>query len=258
MKKVVGQTNLNQVSDWLQIWSDRSILSERSASRAFDEVTPILKQYLPVQGLILEAGCGPADWVYYLRSIGYDVVGMDFCTPILVDSMGQESSLPLVAGDVFQLPFKDDSLEGILSFGVIEHFEGGPYGALFECYRVLRPGGKLLVSVPHMNLFRRIPFLDPLKKHPRVRQLLNLRTGFWQYKFTTHQLNGFLRATGFSVLEFYPLYHEGGLAFDLPVLKNRRKPWEANWCGKKLAVALMKISPWITNHMILAAAIPKK
>ena len=124
MKKVVGQTNLNQVSDWLQIWSDRSILSERSASRAFDEVTPILKQYLPVQGLILEAGCGPADWVYYLRSIGYDVVGMDFCTPILVDSMGQESSLPLVAGDVFQLPFKDDSLEGILSFGVIEHFEG--------------------------------------------------------------------------------------------------------------------------------------
>jgi len=257
MSEVTQKSNLNQVSDWLQVWNDQSALRERAETRAIDEVTPILKQYLTQSGQILEGGCGPGEWVCYLRARGYSVIGLDFCTSVLQESIKQEPTLPFVAGDVTKLPIKDASLDAILSFGVVEHFEGGPYAALWECNRVLKPGGLLFVSVPHMNLLRRTPFLERIRKSALLRKMLKLRQEFWQYKFTTQQVQGFLQATAFSTISLFPLYHEGGLAFDLFFLKNKIRPWEATNSGKALTRALKAISPWITNHMILAVAVKR-
>jgi SAM-dependent methyltransferase len=52
-----------------------------------------------------------------------------------------------VCGSVLALPFADDSFEVVCAFDVVEHCDPEDH-AVAELRRVLRPGGRLLLSVP--------------------------------------------------------------------------------------------------------------
>lgn len=49
-----------------------------------------------------------------------------------------------------QLPFEDNSVDGVLSSHVIEHFYN-PLSALNEWYRILKPGGYMFIICPHVD-----------------------------------------------------------------------------------------------------------
>jgi len=51
---------------------------------------------------------------------------------------------PTIVGDVHQLPLKDNSVSAILCNSVLEHLYN-PTKAVKEIYRVLKPGGRLLL-----------------------------------------------------------------------------------------------------------------
>lgn len=59
----------------------------------------------------------------------------------------RESASPHIVGDVMQLPFGDESVDGILCNAVLEHVSN-PQLAVDEMYRVLKPGGQAYVGVP--------------------------------------------------------------------------------------------------------------
>jgi SAM-dependent methyltransferase len=78
-----------------------------------------------------------------------------------VDYRPLKASLPgltSVAGNILKLPFADNSLHSLSCLHVIEHIGLGRYGdpidpqgstkAAFELQRVVRPGGKLFLSLP--------------------------------------------------------------------------------------------------------------
>src|SRR5262249_305364 len=157
-----------------------------------------------------------------------------------------DPTLPFTVGDVTDLPFRSACLDAVISLGVVEHFENGPYAALLEARRVLKPSGILLVSVPHMNGLRSLPLVERLGKNPFLRRLAGKRLKFWQYKFTRNQVRSFLTATGFEIEELLPLYHEEGFVFDLPFLGSRQRQYRANPVGRAVAMSLKAISPWIT------------
>ncbi|MFH0895768.1 MAG: DUF268 domain-containing protein [Bacteroidota bacterium] len=70
----------------------------------------------------------------------------------------QIPNLKIVIGDILKLPFKDNSIESLSTFHVIEHIGLGRYGdpvmpdghikALEELQRVLAPEGNLYITVP--------------------------------------------------------------------------------------------------------------
>lgn len=59
---------------------------------------------------------------------------------------------PDIVGDIHNLPFSNNTQDAILCLAVLEHVHN-PIRAMEELYRVLKPGGKLLIYVPFLYYY---------------------------------------------------------------------------------------------------------
>ncbi|MCA0454189.1 MAG: class I SAM-dependent methyltransferase [Chloroflexi bacterium] len=142
---------------WENIWDTASVereLVEIDYARSQKTIQTYLP-YLNKDGIHLEAGSGLNAVVITLRKLGYNIVGLDYAEKALHTSHAYDHTLPLLVGDVHALPHATNSLDSYLSFGVLEHFEHGMSPALAEAFRVLKPGGVLVLTIPYPNLVNR-------------------------------------------------------------------------------------------------------
>ena len=119
-----------------------------------NEYSNIIRRDVPINGKILEAGCGVRQVVLALRNRGYDCYGLDNAQRTIDLLRVHFPDLPFKFGDVKCLPFEDGFFDAYISLGVIEHFVEGQEDILFEAACVLRPEGKILLSVPTVNSYR--------------------------------------------------------------------------------------------------------
>lgn len=103
--------------------------------------------------LVLDAGCGSANWTAALAGAGYRVRGVDLSPGMIAQGQLQLRELGFGAeqaavqvGDVEQLPFPAATFDAIVSFRVLD-YAPRPGAALAEFRRVLKPGGRLLLAV---------------------------------------------------------------------------------------------------------------
>jgi demethylmenaquinone methyltransferase/2-methoxy-6-polyprenyl-1,4-benzoquinol methylase len=105
---------------------------------------------------VLDVACGTGTSSYALARAGATVVALDFSPGMIEEGRRRHPSIEFVEGDAEKLPFGDDEFDAVtVSFGLrnVEH----PKMALAEMYRVLKPGGRLVVcefSKPPRALFR--------------------------------------------------------------------------------------------------------
>jgi SAM-dependent methyltransferase len=96
-------------------------------------------------GPIADLGCGPGQVGHFVRSRHRTVVGVDISA-----EMAKLASRRLdgaLVSDIRQLPFGGESLGGVVAFYSLIHLPRQEVGtALAEIRRVLRPGGRLLLS----------------------------------------------------------------------------------------------------------------
>jgi SAM-dependent methyltransferase len=193
---------------WRDIWTetdfDRELktLAYRRTQRLMDIYLPYLDRTAP----LLEAGCGMGQIVYYLRQRGYQAIGIDYAPEAVQATRRRFPDLPLYVGDVHCLPFPSHSLSGYLSFGVVEHFEQGPADALAEAFRVLRPGGVLILTVPHPN------FVEGMRSvvnrlFPARLERLGPRAEYYERTFHHDELFQHVTAAGFQTERLVPYSH---------------------------------------------------
>jgi len=91
-----------------------------------------------VNGVTLDVGCGhkPYEKTFFAGAAKY--IGMDYLT---------DRSKPDVVGSATNIPLEDSSFDTVVSTEVLEHVPD-PLKALREMYRVLKPGGYLILSTP--------------------------------------------------------------------------------------------------------------
>jgi GT2 family glycosyltransferase/SAM-dependent methyltransferase len=98
---------------------------------------------------ILEVGGGRSG----LTSLLYPnarVINIDLNAEYASARCNQRPGVRFVCGDATDLPFEDESFDAVTMFDLLEHVPDDRQ-AIQEAFRVLRPGGFLLVSTPNEN-----------------------------------------------------------------------------------------------------------
>ncbi|MER7548030.1 methyltransferase domain-containing protein [Spirillospora sp. NPDC127506] len=108
---------------------------------------------------VLDMGCGAGRHAFELYRRGAHVVAFDqdaeelagvekmFGAMRLAGEAPADATAETVQGDALDLPFPDDHFDAIIASEVLEHIPDD-MRAMRELLRVLRPGGRLAVTVP--------------------------------------------------------------------------------------------------------------
>jgi SAM-dependent methyltransferase len=229
---------------WENIWNSASVereLALMQSARA-KAALRLWTEHLPREGIILEAGSGLSAAVITLRRMGYHVVGVDYAENALRMSRAYDPTLPLLVGDVHALPHAENALSGYLSFGVLEHFERGMTPALAEAFRVLRPGGILVLTIPYPNVVYKL--IEWRRK--RAHQSLLNDDDFYESRYTRDALCQNVTDVGFEILEALPTSHAYTL-WGLGGLFRGKGYYETSFLADLLGELLKIALPWPFN-----------
>ncbi|MGE3267911.1 MAG: methyltransferase domain-containing protein [Chloroflexota bacterium] len=108
--------------------------------------TAVVRDLLPFGGTVLDVGCGTGALAGWIQRAGFDVVGVDLSTGMLVEAL--ENGVGAVyAGYSSALPFEDNVFDLSLSVATMHHLETPERVAdtIAEMGRVVRPGGYVLI-----------------------------------------------------------------------------------------------------------------
>ena len=102
---------------------------------------------IPSTGVFVDAGCGTGqtmDW-FVRRQPGWKGIGFDIAADAL--EFARDAGLPVSQATVLSIPVRSNSADLVISLDTLQHLplDGGDAIAIREFFRVLRPGGALLL-----------------------------------------------------------------------------------------------------------------
>lgn len=164
-------------------WLNPFFLARRSLWRAMGHASPALN------GDLLDVGCGSKPYRALFTVPRY--VGLDIDSPFT-----RQRAVADVFYDGKRFPLADEEFSAVLCNQVLEHvFEPEPF--LREIHRVLRPGGRLLLTVPFVWDEHEQPY------------------DFARY--SSFGLRAMLERNGFTVIEQHKLLDDASLLFQLAI-----------------------------------------
>ncbi len=178
---------------------------------------------LPTGSRLLDAGAGECQFRRFCEHLQY--VSQDFAQ---YDGSGDRSGLQTgkwdtsqidLICDIVNIPEPDQSFDAILCTEVLEHLPE-PQLALKEFARLLRPGGRLIMTAPFMSLTHFAPY--------------HFATGFNRYFYLHH-----LEKHGFTDIEII----ENGNFFEFIAQELRR----VDGCARQYAGSRLS---WFQRHAV--------
>jgi SAM-dependent methyltransferase len=146
--------------------------------------------------LAIDIGCSVGSNLKILTSTGIHAVGLDYSIYAL--SLAKSRlKLPLINGDLNQLPVRSKSVGLIIAMDILEHLEDDANG-IRELYRVLKNEGTLILTVPAFSFLWGIQ--DDVTGHRR--------------RYSKKEISNKLRRGGFDILKssyfnfflFFPIF----------------------------------------------------
>ena len=99
------------------------------------------------RGTSCDMGCDPGQVTRFLRDAGVDVFGLDLSPQMIAQARELNPDIEFREGDMLSLDLEDGALAGITAFYAIVNIAADSiHRAFHEMYRVLQPGGLLLLA----------------------------------------------------------------------------------------------------------------
>jgi 2-polyprenyl-3-methyl-5-hydroxy-6-metoxy-1,4-benzoquinol methylase len=161
-----------------------------------DHVNFVAGACKPAAGPILDVGCGGALFGRLLADRGYKVFGLDISHQAAKVAWGQ-NGIPVVTGIFSDAPFARNSFAAITMFHVLEHLYD-PSAYIQAAWRLLKPGGRLVVQVPNAASWQFLLFGEHWNGLDIPRHLINFRASDIQSLLEQNDFR-VLRAKHFSL-----------------------------------------------------------
>ncbi|MCS7184041.1 MAG: methyltransferase domain-containing protein [Patescibacteria group bacterium] len=150
---------------WKKYFKEYDILNYLIPYQELLEI--ILKELDPNEGeLILDAGVGTGNLAIMIKEKGARVVGLDFSEEALdIYKQKDKEAIIILHNLEEKLPFDDNYFDKIVSNNTLYNIPREKRLEVFkELYRVLKPGGLIVVSNIHKNFKPFQIYIDGIKK----------------------------------------------------------------------------------------------
>ncbi len=158
---------------------------------------------------ILELGCGTGRYTIPFAKLGFDYTGVDIAPAMLgvarekARRAGVEPRLIIM--DAHELAFEDETFDSVFCDRTFKFFQH-PMRVLREVYRVLKPGGRIIIDTETEKLSQRLPsiYIYP------IYALIHIVIAGWfecyrpdeeVIMYSKEKLEQMFRRVGFRILE---------------------------------------------------------
>jgi ubiquinone/menaquinone biosynthesis C-methylase UbiE len=184
----------------------KNLLREKTLLALLD---PKINEYL------LDIGCASGRQCFILADKCRKVIGTDI-SKIFVEKAWEHSNriksnnVFLLVSDIENIPFPSNYFDKVLCSEVFEHILR-PKKAIEEIFRVLKPGGILVISTPNMNgegtLWKRFKRIITGKKFSPLKEIsmkgIETHGDAHLREFSYVKLRNFLKSNNFKTIEIY-------------------------------------------------------
>ena len=134
---------------------------------------------LPPTTRILDIGCGHGNLINRIQTGFTHAFGVDMDAESLSVARASATNAQFIYQDGTSLPFSDDSFDVVILSDVLEHVPRSQQrDVLLEARRVIRTGGKLILTVPHTGVSASIDPMDVKRRFPRVYRAYSRLSGY--------------------------------------------------------------------------------
>ena len=145
MDKLQADNLLKQVKDSYEIIADHF---SQTRYRDWPEFA-VFKKYIKSGDKVLDAGCGNGRLFDYLKELKVEYQGIDISPKLIATAQNKYPKTKFKVADILSLPFIDQLFDVLVSIATLHHVPSTEYReqVIKDFYRVLKPGGYLLITV---------------------------------------------------------------------------------------------------------------
>lgn len=187
---------------------------------------------------VLDAGCGTGLTTRHIAAVGCRVTALDLSLRSL-ECLGNRVSsgtVRLIQGDLTALPFADASFDRVLCANTLQHLEGSSnrQACIRELVRVLRPGGRLVVTAQQYSVPRhRAGWVKEGSSGDRIRYIFRFRPAELRSLLETELIHFHLSGAGFP----FPYKWKLGLLSRVAERIGQQFPSLTTWADLLVATA---------------------
>ncbi len=179
-------------------WSSGGMGNDVSPNEIFESVA-----FIAVKGLrLLDMGCGNGTYLSLVKSRFQEIYGCDISESALHEV--QKKDIQAVCADLNKgyIPYKSDSFDTVTAMELLKHVID-PLQLLIDVKRILRSGGKLILTTPNIRYFRNLNTLLFKGVFPHTTTDHFIWGGGHFHYFTRKDVAFLLREAGFEMISFH-------------------------------------------------------
>lgn len=125
------------------------VSQEATRIATFRKALRLVERHVPKKGAILDVGAAAGFFLTVAKESGWETVGIE-PNRWMVAWGNRKYGVNLKAGVLTQAGFKPESFDAVTMWDVLEHTPD-PMAELREAWRVLKPGGVLVINYPNIG-----------------------------------------------------------------------------------------------------------